>query len=62
MLEDVLVKVKYSLFFTDFYALDMAQGALKGTSLIHGRPFLRVNNTLISMKECVITTKVGDQI
>ena len=61
IVEDVLVKVKNLVFPADFYVLDMDSGVSHDTTLILGRSFLRTANTLISMKDGLITMEVGDQ-
>jgi len=61
IVEDILVKVKDLVFPADFYVLDMNSGMSNDSTLILGRPFLRTANTLISMKEGLISMEVGDQ-
>ena len=49
VIEDVLVKVKKLYFLADFIILDMEED--REVSLILGRPFLVMGNTLIDMQQ-----------
>ncbi|XP_028760966.1 uncharacterized protein LOC114719620 [Neltuma alba] len=60
-LEDVLMQVKDLVFLADFYVLDMTDEIKADSTLILGRPFLRIAQTIINVKDGVITMGFEDQ-
>ena len=62
ILEDILVQVKELIFLVDFYVLDMSNKSLDDSTLILGRPFMKIANTMIGMKNEIIKVEFGGHI
>ncbi|XP_028786499.1 uncharacterized protein LOC114742397 [Neltuma alba] len=60
-LKDVLIQVKGLVLPVDFYMLDMTDEIKADSTLILGRTFLRTAQTIINVKDGVITMGFGDQ-
>ncbi|RDX82123.1 hypothetical protein CR513_37128, partial [Mucuna pruriens] len=63
VLKDVLVQVNELIFPADFYVLDMEDEISgKGSTLIHGRPFLMTARTKIDLHAGTLSMEFGDTL
>ncbi|RDY06985.1 hypothetical protein CR513_08955, partial [Mucuna pruriens] len=61
ILEDVLVQVSNMIFLVDFYLLDMKDElSNKGSTLILGKPFLKITRTKIDVHAGTLSMEFGD--
>ena len=58
----MLVQVKELIFLVDFYVLDMSNKSLDDSTLILGRPFVKIANTMICVKDGIIKIEFGGHI
>lgn len=61
IVEYVLAKVKDLIFLAEFYVVAMSNGKIQDSTLIFGRPILKIANTMIGMKEGSIMMKIRNQ-